>query len=669
MRPGAGRLVGADIANKTTSKRGAIDVATRAVAGRTLRAVDYLRVSTEEQRKGFGVASQGRKTSKYIASKGWEHVATYIDDGVSGSLDAEDRPRLNELMADAHQDAFDVVVVKEGRAIGRKGRAFWRWVWALEDIGIFVAISEDDVDNTTSAGRKEMRRQADYAETEWETIRDRTQGGLQEKAEEPNSPHIGGKPPYGYRIEDQGKVGLSRLVVNPAEAHVIRRAHDLVVNDGLNLRQVAIRLNAEGITTRSGCRWSQANLRDRVMSRPVLDGVMLFRGDHAATDAEGNPVWGDRVSIPLPRILSESEAAALRQWVKARGKRSSGKRAFYPLSGRVIGLCKAEYTGHSRESVEPGARFYRCNGKKDEHFTGVVCKCSYIDANVLEKAVWAEIVGTLGDSPKLEELAAEWVGMAEGDVSAHEDRIADLDQQIARLDSAITAVIVATAKETAGEADAAKAIEAATAALQSERAQLATMRNDAAEWLAEKEAAGNRARELAEIAKMAREELAEVDVYRQADYMSLLKVKAFITGPVPVRKGGVPCPVQRWYRSADITTVPAANLSDVEWEQIAPLLPKGRRDTVRRAVNGIFWKARTGESWNALPAEISRPHSASNYFLTWSEDGTWARVSEALSGAAQCPLPADELLPPMRVEVVLDPRLMLLPEELSRTGS
>ncbi|WUB84872.1 transposase [Streptomyces platensis] len=117
-----------------------------------------------------------------------------------------------------------------------------------------------------------------------------------------------------------------------------------------------------------------------------------------------------------------------------------------------------------------------------------------------------------------------------------------------------------------------------------------------------------------------------------------------------------------------LTTVPAAELSDADWERIAPLLPKGRRDTVRRSVNAIFWKARTGESWNALPSAIARPHSAASHFLAWSKNGTWARVSAALNGTAQCPLPADELLPPMRVEVELDPRLMLLPEKLSGTG-
>lgn len=126
---------------------------------RTLRAVDYLRVSTEEQKKGYGVARQSRKTTRHIALKQWAHAGTYKDEGVSGSLEAADRGDLKRLMDDAQQTPrpFDIVVVPDGRVIGRKGRAFWRWVWALEDIGVYVA---DDYDNTTTEGRKKMRRDA-----------------------------------------------------------------------------------------------------------------------------------------------------------------------------------------------------------------------------------------------------------------------------------------------------------------------------------------------------------------------------------------------------------------------------------------------------------------------------------------------------------------------------
>ncbi|MEH0576452.1 hypothetical protein QBA54_18590 [Streptomyces sp. B21-108] len=44
----------------------------------------------------------------------------------------------------------------DGRVIGRKGRAVWLWVWALEDIGVFVSVVADDYDNTTTEGRKKM---------------------------------------------------------------------------------------------------------------------------------------------------------------------------------------------------------------------------------------------------------------------------------------------------------------------------------------------------------------------------------------------------------------------------------------------------------------------------------------------------------------------------------
>ncbi|WP_413254162.1 hypothetical protein [Streptomyces decoyicus] len=43
-----------------------------------------------------------------------------------------------------------------------------------------------------------MRKDADYAEEERELIRERTQGGVQEKAEEGGCP--GGVAPYGWRI-------------------------------------------------------------------------------------------------------------------------------------------------------------------------------------------------------------------------------------------------------------------------------------------------------------------------------------------------------------------------------------------------------------------------------------------------------------------------------------
>ncbi|GAA2103549.1 recombinase family protein [Kitasatospora saccharophila] len=650
--------------NPSTHIRTATDTVTRITRPRALRAVDYLRVSTEEQKLGYGIASQGRKNSRHIAGKGWDHVGTFKDEGVSGSKEMGERPDFDRLMEQAKLDAFDVVVVEKGDRIGRVGRAFWRWVWALEDVGIFVAITNRNIDNTTPEGRAQMRREADYAETEWENIRSRTQGGLQEKAQDPGSPHVGGRPPYGYRIADKGIKGASHLVVDEAESEVVRRVHDMVVIDGLNLRQVAVRLNAEGVTCRSGRPWSAANLRDRIMSRAVLDAELVFRGAHAKTDAEGRPLWGESVSISLPRVLSEDEAATLRRKVAARARTSGRNRAVYPLSGRLIGLCGARYTGISRESLPYGHRNYRCGGKAGSLPYRPVCACSYLDAGTVEQRVWSEVVALLGDSRKLEELAAEWVGMSDGDQEAHAERIAGLDRQIESMKASITAVIVASAKQQ----QSADAIAAATAALNEELQQLEEMRAEAAAWLAEVEESDRRARDLKALANLAQHQLVDMTLEEQSEVLGLLEVKVFIEGPVPVRAGGHACTVQSWYRSAGVD-VPAADLSDEQWALVSPLLPAGRRDRVRSSVDAIFAKARTGVAWPLLREAYGSTSTASKHFNEWVAQGSWARVDAALAEAERVPLPAVELLPPMRIEGRVDPRVMLSAEERSRTGS
>ena len=268
------------------------------------------------------------------------------------------------------------------------------------------------------------------------------------------------------------------------------------------------------------------------------------------------------------------------------------------------------------------------------------------------------------DSTKLQELAAEWIGTADGDKSALADRIADLDQQIEGMNASITAVIVATAKQSAS----AEAIEAATAALNEELQQLTNLRSEAAEWLMEIEESDQYAQDLRALASMARKSFPGTEPQQQAAILSLLELKITVTGPVPDgRRGGAPCTVRTWYASAGLD-VPAASLSDDDWAKVAPLLPKGRTGTVRRSVDAIFYKARTGQSWPAVIRETGATIQASKHFNAWTSDGTWDRVNATLAHVARVPLPEPELLPPMIIEGRVDPSAMLHPEGRSRTG-
>ncbi|MFJ8791845.1 recombinase family protein [Streptomyces sp. NPDC102462] len=226
----------------------AIDVAQQAVRAGQLRAVIYARVSTEEQAKGYGIAAGDKRAKRYIEKKDWAYITTFADEGVSGSLDWTERPDLNRLMELAQQEPrpFDVVVVPEGRVIGRADRAYYPWVWKLEDLGVFVADAKLDIDNTTDEGRAKMREEANYAFKEYTRIRARTQSGIQEHAEDGG--YTGGYVPFGYRVENMGKKRESRLVPDEMEATTAKRARQLFV-EHRNWSTAAELLNAEQLFT------------------------------------------------------------------------------------------------------------------------------------------------------------------------------------------------------------------------------------------------------------------------------------------------------------------------------------------------------------------------------------------------------------------------------------
>jgi putative transposase len=73
-------------------------------------------------------------------------------------------------------------------------------------------------------------------------------------------------------------------------------------------------------------------------------------------------------------------------------------------------------------------------------------------------------------------------------------------------------------------------------------------------------------------------------------------------------------------------------LSQRQWERIAPLLPGKAGDPGRTAadnrlfVNGVLWVLRSGAHWCDLPERYGRWKTAHKRFSRWSKAGVWDRV-------------------------------------------
>ncbi len=79
-----------------------------------------------------------------------------------------------------------------------------------------------------------------------------------------------------------------------------------------------------------------------------------------------------------------------------------------------------------------------------------------------------------------------------------------------------------------------------------------------------------------------------------------------------------------------------SDLTDAEWELIAPAIPPARRGGRRRGVdvrevlNGIFYVLSTGCQWKALPKDFPPKSTVHHYLMLWDWDGTLERIHHAL---------------------------------------
>lgn len=78
------------------------------------------------------------------------------------------------------------------------------------------------------------------------------------------------------------------------------------------------------------------------------------------------------------------------------------------------------------------------------------------------------------------------------------------------------------------------------------------------------------------------------------------------------------------------------DLTDTQWNLIAPLLPPakhgGRPRTVnlREVVNTILYLNRTGCQWDMVPHDLLPKSTVYEYFSQWRDDGTLTKITDAL---------------------------------------
>ena len=213
----------------------------------------YSRVSTEDQaRDGYGLDVQREKCRAMATVKGWDVVAEFTDEGISGTKDASQRPGLAALLDAADQRAIDAVIFLALDRLGRTTMIVLDLVDTLTSKGVQVVSVKEQLDTSTPAGRFVLTMFAALAQLERDTIAERTTAGRDARGRVDGE--MGGSVPYGYaRVrDDKGKA--TGLDVDPDQSQVVKMIFGLR-QSGLTMRQIADALNDDGIASSKGSTW------------------------------------------------------------------------------------------------------------------------------------------------------------------------------------------------------------------------------------------------------------------------------------------------------------------------------------------------------------------------------------------------------------------------------
>lgn len=217
-----------------------------------MKATIYRRCSTQEQTEsGLGLAAQLAACEGAAARLGLTVAAVFDDAGVSGSTEGAEREGFMAAVATLEQG--DVLLVAKRDRLGRDpiAVAMIERLVARKGARIVSAAGEGTEGNDPAAVL--MRRMVDaFAEYERLLIGARTKAAL--AALKRSGVKLGGAALGWSRSEELDAAGRRVVVAVADEMRAVAAARAYRA-EGLTLRAVAERLNAEGYAPKGGGRW------------------------------------------------------------------------------------------------------------------------------------------------------------------------------------------------------------------------------------------------------------------------------------------------------------------------------------------------------------------------------------------------------------------------------
>ena len=251
----------------------------KAAPKRVLRAVGYIRVSTDMQAElGYSLENQGYEIKNYVESKHMTLVHIYQEEKGASGKNIEGRPQFQQMLSDiAKNRDIDYVVVYNMSRFARNAANALTTLQKLKSYNVSLYVIKEGIDSTTKMGETMFSFASIFADLERDNIRENTTAGRYQKAR--NGLWNGAQAPFGYRL-DSGK-----LVIQEDEAEVVRIIFDRYVHTPDGIHKIAVWLNEHGYK-----------------KEPRGNGKYVFFNPETLKNILDNPVYAGKIAYGRRRM-------------------------------------------------------------------------------------------------------------------------------------------------------------------------------------------------------------------------------------------------------------------------------------------------------------------------------------------------------------------------------
>lgn len=338
-----------------------IDAVTNQIK-KKLRVAAYCRVSTDSDAQLESLDAQKSHYERYISARDdWEFAGLYFDQGITGTS-AEKRLELMRLIKDCEDGKIDFVITKSISRFSRNTTDCLELVRKLLDIGVPIFFEKENINTGSMESELFLAILSSMSQDESSSISLNSKWSVKNRFQ--NGTFKIGYPPYGYDWNGE------EMVINVSQSEVVKRIFADVLS-GKGTKTIADKLNADGIPTKKGGRWTATTING-MLKNEKYTGDVIFQKSYSDSNFKRHINNGERdqymVADHHEAIISHEDFDAVATLLSQRANEKgivSGMAKYqnrYAFSGKIVcGECFDTFKRRTHSCKENSYIAWCCN--------------------------------------------------------------------------------------------------------------------------------------------------------------------------------------------------------------------------------------------------------------------------------------------------------------------